>query len=63
MMQAPPGVADFERLEAEIEAALIGLIDRSADDPMIADLERRKLHLLDEIDRLRRQFDVNARST
>lgn len=51
-----PGIADLERLEADVEEALIALIDRPSDDPMIADLLRRKLHLLAEIERLRRQF-------
>jgi hypothetical protein len=58
----PPGAADLERLEEEIEEDLITLIDQSTDDPMIADLQRRKLHLLDEIERLRRQFGADARS-
>ena len=55
-------MADLERLEADIEEALIALIDRPSGDPMLADLQRRKLHLLDEIERLRRQFGTNARS-
>ena len=61
MMPGPPGIADLERLEADIEEALIGLIDRPSDDPMIADLQRRKSHLLDAIERLRRQCAAHAR--
>lgn len=52
-MPGPLATADLERLEADIEEALIALIDRSGDDAMIADLQRRKLHLLDELARLR----------
>jgi hypothetical protein len=47
-------IAELERrhkaLEAEIAEALI---HRSADDPMVADLKRRKLHIRDEIEQLR----------
>ena len=39
MMPGPPGAADLERLEADVEEALIALIDRRANDPMIADLQ------------------------
>jgi len=62
MMPEPSGMADLERLEADIEEALIALIDRPSDDPMLADLQRRKSHLLDEIERLRRQFGTTAGS-
>jgi hypothetical protein len=51
-------VADLERLETDIEEALISHIDKPADDSIIADLERRKLHLICEIERLRRQYCV-----
>ena len=51
MMPGPPGAAEIERLEADVEEALIALIDRRADDPMIADLQCCKLHLVDEIRR------------
>ena len=43
-------IADLERLEDDIEEALINLIDKQADDLMIADLRRRKLHLRDAIE-------------
>jgi hypothetical protein len=46
-------ISDLERrhkvLEAEIAEALL---HRSADDPMVADLKRRKLHIRDEIEQL-----------
>lgn len=61
MMQGPPGTSDLERLVADIEEALIALIDRPPNEPMINDLQRRKSHLLDEIERLGRQFGANAR--
>jgi len=57
-----PGIADLERLEADVEEALIALIDRPSDDPMIADLQRRKLHLLAAIERLRRRYGAAAGS-
>jgi len=56
MLSGPPGAADLERLEADVEEALIALIDRRANDPMIADLQCCKLHLVDESRRLGRQF-------
>jgi hypothetical protein len=62
MKPEPSGAADLERLEADVEEALIALIDRPADNSMIADLQRRKLHLIDEIKRLRCQFGVDVRS-
>ncbi len=47
-------IAELERrhkaLEAEISDALL---HTSADDPMVADLKRRKLHIRDEIEQLR----------
>ena len=45
VMTKPANIADLERLEDDIEAALISLIDKPADALMIADLRRRKLHL------------------
>jgi hypothetical protein len=63
MVLEPPGIADLERLEADVEEALIALIDLPGDDPMIADLLRRKMRLLAEIERLRRQFGAAARSS
>ena len=62
MVPELPGIADLERLEADVEEALIALIGRPSDDPMIADLQRRKLHLLDAIERLRRQCGAGAGS-
>jgi hypothetical protein len=56
IMEKPASIADLERLEADIEEALISHIDKPADDSIIADLERRKLHLICEIERLRRQY-------
>jgi len=60
MGKNPVSISDLERLEADIEEALIGLIDKPADDPMIADLQRRKAHLLEEIARLRQEFLRNG---
>jgi hypothetical protein len=50
-MAKPAHIADFERLEEEIDEALI---QKSTDDPMIVDLKRRKSHLRNEIELLRR---------
>ena len=52
--------ADLERLETDIEEALISHIDKPADDSIIADLKRRKLDLVCEIERLRRQYCVTS---
>ena len=60
IVEKPASIADLERLEADIEEALITQIDKSADDSIIADLERRKLHLICEIERLRRQYCVTS---
>ena len=60
MGKNPVSISDLERLEADDEEALIGLIDKPADDPMIADLQRRKAHLLEEIARLRQGFLRNG---
>ena len=57
-MEKPTSIADLERLEADIEEALISQIDKPDDDSIIADLERRKLDLVCEIERLRRQYCV-----
>jgi hypothetical protein len=56
----PASIADLERLEADIEEALISYIDKPADHLIIADLERRKLHLIREIERLRPQYCVTS---
>jgi hypothetical protein len=58
IVEKPVSIADLERLEGDIEEALISHIDKPADDSIIADLERRKSHLICEIDRLRRQYCV-----
>jgi len=58
----PANVADLERLEDDIEEALISLIDKPADDLMIADLKHRKLHLRDAIESLRHQAIESERS-
>ena len=50
IMAKPAHIADFERLEEEIDEALI---QKSTDDPMIVDLKRRKSHLRNEIELLR----------
>jgi hypothetical protein len=60
IVDKPASIADLERLEADIEEALITQIDKPADDSIIADLERRKLHLICEIKRLRRQCCVTT---
>jgi hypothetical protein len=54
IVEKPTSIADLERLEADIEEALISQIDKPDDDSIIADLERRKLDLISEIERLRR---------
>lgn len=46
-------IADLERLEDDIEEAIIDLIGKLHDDEMIADLKRRKMHLEAEIAWLR----------
>ena len=58
IVEKPASIADLERLEGDIEETLISHIDRPADDPIIADLERRKFHLICEIERLHRQYSV-----
>jgi hypothetical protein len=58
IVEKPASIADLERLEADVEEVLISHIDKPADDSIIADLERRKLHLIYEIERLRRQYCV-----
>ena len=62
VMIKPANIADLERLEDDIEEALISLIDKPADDLMMADLKRRKLHLRDEIELLRHQAIESERS-
>jgi hypothetical protein len=60
IVQKPANIADLERLEADIEEALISHIDKPDDDSIIADLERRKLDLIREIERLRCQYCVTS---
>jgi hypothetical protein len=60
IMEKLANIADLERPEADIEEALISHIDKPADDSIIADLEHRKLHLICEIERLRRQYGVDS---
>ena len=50
MTKLAPHVADFERLEAEINEALLKC---ASDGQMFVELRRRQLHLKDEIERLR----------
>ena len=59
-MEKPASIADLETLEADIEGALASHFDKPADDSIIADLERRKLDLVCEIERLRRQYCVTS---
>jgi hypothetical protein len=61
-MTKPANIADLERLEDDIEEALISLIDKQADDLMIADLKRRKLHLTGAMELLRHQAVESERS-
>jgi hypothetical protein len=60
IMEKLANIAELEHLEADIEEALISHIDKPADDSIIADLERRTLHLICEIDRLRRRYGVDS---
>jgi len=54
-MGRPGSIADLERLEGELEETAIDLIDKATNDATIADLQQHKLHLIDEIERLRGQ--------
>jgi hypothetical protein len=51
-MTKPAHVADFERLEDEIDDALLKC---PPDGRMSAELRRRQLHLKEEIERLRHE--------
>lgn len=51
-------ITDLERLEDEIDEILIC---KSIDDLSIADLKRRRLHLRDEIESLRREAVAESR--
>ena len=48
----------YKVLEKEIAEALL---HRSADDAMVADLKRRRLHIRDEIETLRREAEEERR--
>jgi len=53
-MGKSPDISDLERLEDEIDQALIDLINKpTVDKTTIANLRRRQTHLRDEIDWLR----------
>jgi hypothetical protein len=52
IMTKPAHVADFERLEEEIDEALLHC---SPDDQMFVELRRRQAHLKEEIERLRHE--------
>jgi len=60
VVEEPAYIADLERLEVDIEEALISHIDKPDDDSIIADLERRKFDLIREIERLRCQYCVTS---
>ena len=49
-MTKPPNIADLERLEDEIDEALLHC--PSDDSQMFVELRRRQLHLKEEIERL-----------
>ena len=52
-MPKPAHIADLERRQIALEDEIAkALLDHSTDDPMIADLKRRMLHLKHELDRL-----------
>jgi hypothetical protein len=50
-MTSPPFIADLERLEAEIDEALLHC--PNDDSQMFVELGRRQLHLKEEIERFR----------
>ena len=52
IVKRPAFIADLQRLEDEIDEALIR---RPADDPMTVEFKHRKLHLRDEIELLRHE--------
>jgi len=53
-MTKPAHIADFERLEVEIDEALLHC---SPEDQMFGELRRRQSHLKEEIERLLREAD------
>ncbi|HYA05580.1 MAG TPA: DUF6455 family protein [Xanthobacteraceae bacterium] len=62
MITESANIADLERLEGEIEEALIDQISKSADDSTIVGLRRRKLHLKNKIEWLRHRGVAVARN-
>jgi hypothetical protein len=57
IMARPAHIADFERLEEEIDEALLHC---SPDDQMFVELRRRQSHLKEEIERLRHEAVGNT---
>mgnify|MGYP001553605594 CR=1 FL=1 len=51
-MAKPANIADFVRLEDEIDEALLNLLNKRTDEQMIDDLKRCRRHLRDEIEGL-----------
>ena len=52
-MPKPAHIVDLERRQHVLEEEIAEtLLDHATDDPMIADLKRRMLHLKHELDRL-----------
>ena len=59
-----PHLADLKRRHKELEDEIAdALRHRSNDDLMISDLKRRKLHLKEEIERLRKADNRTAHSS
>ena len=59
-----PHLADLKRRHKELENEIAdALRHRSNDDLMISDLKRRKLHLKEEIERLRKVDNRPAHSS
>ncbi|HMJ50249.1 MAG TPA: DUF465 domain-containing protein [Burkholderiales bacterium] len=59
-----PHLADLKRRHKELEDEIAdALRHRSNDDLMISDLKRRKLHLKEEIERLRKVDNRTAHSS
>jgi hypothetical protein len=56
IMPKPAHIGDLERRQHALENEIAkALLHHSPDDPMIADLKRRMLHLIHELDRLHHQ--------
>jgi hypothetical protein len=59
-----PHLADLKRRHKELEDEIVDALGhRSNDDLMISDLKRRKLHLKEEIERLRNVNNRTAHSS